>query len=72
MTIKIDPRSPTWLSVKAYVDERMSSLRSQLELNISHEETLRTRAKLQELKDLIAETQVERPLIEVEDFELPS
>lgn len=70
MNIRIDPHSATWLSIKAYCEERMTDYRSRLESNISYEETQQLRSRLGELKGILALTQVETPVIEA-DFELP-
>ena len=72
MAIKVDPHSPTWLNISSYVESRMKALRSNLESEQSHESTLQIRAKLQELKVLIAETESETPLIDSEDYEIPN
>jgi hypothetical protein len=71
MTMKIDPHSQTWLNIRAYVEGRMETIRTQLESNIAFDETLQLRAKLQELKAFIGETQVEVPLLQIEDYDIP-
>ena len=71
MTMKIDPHSQTWLNIRTYVDGRMETIRTQLESNIAFDETIQLRAKLQELKMFVAETQVEVPLLEIEDYDIP-
>ena len=71
MTMKIDLHSQTWLNIRAYVEGRMETIRTQLESNIAFDETLQLRAKLQELKAFIGETQVEVPLLQIEDYDIP-
>ena len=71
MTMKIDPHSQTWLNIRTYVDGRMETIRTQLESNIAFDETIQLRAKLQELKMFVAETQVEVPLLQIEDYDIP-
>ena len=71
MSIKIDQHSQTWLNIREYVESRMAAIRTQLEANISHEETMQLRAKLQELKSLMGETQIEAPLLDVEEYMIP-
>lgn len=71
MTMKIDQHSQTWLNIRTYIDGRMETIRAQLESNIGFEETLQLRAKLQELKAFVGETQVEAPLLQIEDYDIP-
>lgn len=71
MTVKIDPHSQTWLNINSYIEERMTSIRSQLESDIDHQTTSQLRARLQELKMLIGETRVEAPLLDIEEYVIP-
>ena len=45
---------PTWGEVVDHCKERISSLQSLLESDISHEDTLKTRAKMRELRAVLA------------------
>ena len=71
MSVKIDPHSQTWLNINAYIEERMTSIRSQLESDLDHQTTSQLRARLQELKMLIGETRVEAPLLDIEEYVIP-
>lgn len=71
--IKVDSHSSTWRNIKAYVDERCAALSARTDaLTLNWEETQQTRARIAELKALIAETQVEEVAFVSEDFELPN
>jgi len=69
--IKIDPHSTTWLNIKEYINARMATLRAQLESDLPVEQVPQIRAQLKELKNLVSETEVEVPLIDVEPYEIP-
>ena len=48
-----DRHSSCWLTVVAYVESRMSDLRSRVEGNLNWEDTIQVRAQIRELKNLL-------------------
>lgn len=72
MPVVIDPNSPTWRNLRAYIEERRAGLRDKLETKIDWDETCRVRAQLEELSRLLSVTEVDVPLIDHQDFELPN
>jgi hypothetical protein len=68
--LKIDPHSALWLSLKAFYEERAADLRARLEGDLDHEETIKVRARLAEVKTLLELPTAEEPLVD-QDFELP-
>lgn len=56
-------QSAGWLLVKGYATQRCVELRARLEGELSHEETIKTRAALREMKLLLS---IEKPEQEFE------
>lgn len=69
--IRIDPHSSTWLNIAGYLADRLKALRSQLESDQTEKETIETRARLRELKALLADAAEEEATVIQADFDLP-
>ena len=67
---KIDTHSALWLNLKAYIDGRLAEHRLRLEGTCPWEDVIQLRARVLELKTLLALAKHEAPLA-VQDFELP-
>jgi len=69
--VKIDTRSATWHIIKKHVEDKSATLRSRLESEVCWEETLRARAQLRALNDVLSlADDPEPPLVET-NIELP-
>lgn len=69
--MKVDVHSATWLKIKAQAEDRLNVARLRLEGNITPEETIALRARITELKWLLALPEEERSIVEEIDVELP-
>lgn len=67
----IDRYSQTWVTVKLAIEERIALLRTRLEGELDWDETIRTRARINECVQLLNIEADELPLVD-QDFELPS
>jgi len=65
--MNIDRYSQTWQAVEAYLEDRLSTLRSKLEGELSPEDTIATRARIREIRALLEEATPEEPLSEPSD-----
>lgn len=70
MSTKIEAYSPTWVAVREHCTVRLSELRLKLEGDITWDETLKVRAQIKELKNLLGLVKTELPLVAEAD-ELP-
>lgn len=61
---KIDPHSATWKVVTDWCQDRAQMLRSHLEGDITHEESIKIRASLREINRIRALATSDTPLID--------
>ena len=65
--MNIDRYSQTWQAVETHLEDRLTTLRSKLEGELSPEETIATRARIREIRVLLEEARPEEPLTEPSD-----
>lgn len=64
---KIDPHSATWKVISDWCNDRAAILRSTLESDITHEESIKTRASLREVNRIRALATSDTPLIDEDE-----
>lgn len=60
----INTNTDTWLTIRAHCVERLESLRQKLEADISHDDSIKVRAQIKELRGIISLGETEPPLTE--------
>lgn len=65
--MQINTHTETWACVRKHCDERLDSLRTKLEGDISFDESIKIRAQIRELRGIISLGEVEAPLVDAPD-----
>lgn len=60
----INTNTDTWITLRAHCAERLESLRQKLEADISHDDSIKVRAQIKELRGIISLGETELPLTE--------
>lgn len=60
----INTNTDTWLTIRAHCAERLENLRQKLEADITHDDSIKVRAQIKELRGIISLGEVEVPLTE--------
>lgn len=62
--MRVDLHSQTWVTIQAYLNERLATLRTSLEADLPEEKTQRIRARIAEIKQLLDMVNPEQPLVD--------
>lgn len=63
----INTNTETWVSVRKHCVDRIETLRQKLETDIAHDDSIKVRAQIKELRGIISLGEVELPLTQEAD-----
>lgn len=63
----INTNTDTWVTIRKHCADRLESLRQKLEADITHDDSIKVRAQIKELRGIISLGEVEVPLTQEAD-----